>query len=54
LASPSRRGGEGHGRRRPAGRVSVVRGVGACRRHAEPAPTLTTRRKEPAWAATPP
>jgi Bifunctional DNA primase/polymerase, N-terminal len=54
LPNPSGRGGDGHGRRWPAGRLSVVRGVGACRRQAEPAPTLTTRRKEPAWAATPP
>ena len=54
VGEPPRRGGDGHGRRRPAGRLSVVRGVGACRRQAEPAPTPTTRRKEPAWAATPP
>jgi Bifunctional DNA primase/polymerase, N-terminal len=45
-ASEPRRGGDGHGRRRPAGRLTVVRRVGACRRQAEPAPTPTTRRKE--------
>ena len=44
----------GHARRRPAGRPDLIRGVGACRRQAEPAPTPTTRRKEPAWAAIPP
>ena len=41
-ASEPRRGGEGHGRRRPPGRLSRVHGVGACRRQAEPAPTPTT------------
>ena len=54
LASPPGRGGEGHGRRRPPGQLRSCSRVGARRRQAEPAPTLTTRRKEPAWGATPP
>jgi hypothetical protein len=53
-ASEPQNGGDGHGWRRPGGRRDLIRGVGACRRQAEPAPTPTTRRKEPAWAATPP
>jgi hypothetical protein len=40
-ASEPRRGGDGYARRRP----DLIRGVGACRRQAEPAPTPTTRRK---------
>jgi hypothetical protein len=39
LASEPKRGGEGHGRRRPPGRLTVSRGVDACRRQAGPAPT---------------
>jgi hypothetical protein len=44
-------GGEADAACRPAGRLTVSYRVGACRRQAEPAPTPTTRRKEPAWAA---
>jgi Bifunctional DNA primase/polymerase, N-terminal len=53
LAREARTGGDGHGQRRPPGRLNVPR-VGACRRQAEPAPTHHPRRKEPAWAAIPP
>jgi hypothetical protein len=54
-ARPPRRGGDGHGRRRPPGRLTPVRGVGACRHQAEPAPTPTTPQEGvPGWAATPP
>jgi Bifunctional DNA primase/polymerase, N-terminal len=51
---PLRRGGDGHDRRRPTGRLTGPKGWGAYRRQAEPAPTPPPRRKEPAWAATPP
>jgi hypothetical protein len=44
-ASEPRRGGDGHAPRRPLGRLNVSRGVGACRRQAEPAPTPPPRRK---------
>ena len=50
-ASGPSKGGDALGRRRRTDRLTAVRGVGACRRQAEPAPTPTTRRKEPAWAA---
>jgi hypothetical protein len=47
--SGPRRGGDGHGWRRPPGRLTVSR-VGACRRQAEPAPTPTTpQRRNPLY-----
>ena len=45
-ASEPRRGGEGHGRRRPAGRLKVSRGWARAAAIAEPAPTQPPRRKE--------
>jgi Bifunctional DNA primase/polymerase, N-terminal len=53
-ANEPRRGGEGHGRRRPVGRPVLIRGVDACRRQAEPAPTHHPQEGDPGWAATPP
>jgi Bifunctional DNA primase/polymerase, N-terminal len=45
-------GGDGDGRRRPADRLTVSHGVGACRRQAEPAPTHhPTEEEPPVWAA---
>jgi hypothetical protein len=38
-ASARRKGGEAVGRRWPTSRPDLIRGVGACRRQAEPAPT---------------
>jgi hypothetical protein len=52
-ASGTKGGGEGHGRRRPPGRLTVFQGVGACRRQAEPAPTHHPAGRS-SWMGSPP
>ena len=49
-ASGAKEGGDGHGRRRPAGRLTRS-GGGARRRQAEPAPTHHPQEGVPGWAA---
>ena len=53
-ASGPRRGGDAHGRRRPAGRLTLFQGVGASPPSRARARPTTPQEGVPGWAATPP
>jgi hypothetical protein len=53
-ANEPRRGGDGDGRRRPAGRLTVSMGWARAAAKQSPHPPRPPRRKEPAWAAVQP